>query len=86
MICPRCMTENGNRTICSKCGYYMYRVANQNIEKRTAAQRALDDSKIVGKSVWKVVRVVWIGIVMLVLSFWLIALIVYLTGGNVILG
>lgn len=86
MICPRCKTENGNRTICSKCGYYMYRVANQNIEKRTAAQRALDDSKIVGKGVWKVMRVVWIGIVMLVLSFWIIALIVYLTGGNVLLG
>ncbi len=86
MICPRCKTENGNRTVCSKCGYYMYRVANQNIEKRTSAQRALDDSKIVGKNVWKVLRVVWIGIVMLVLSFWIIALIVYLTGGNVILG
>jgi len=86
MICPRCKTENGNRTICSKCGYYMYRVANQNIEKRTAAQRALDDSKIVGKGIWKVMRVVWIGIVMLVLSFWIIALIVYLTGGNVLLG
>ncbi|MBQ7275044.1 MAG: hypothetical protein IJR15_06270 [Clostridiales bacterium] len=86
MICPRCKTENGNRTVCSKCGYYMYRVANQNIEKRTSAQRALDDSKIVGKNVWKVLRVVWIGIVMLVLSFWIIALIVYLTGGSVILG
>ena len=86
MICPRCKTENGNRTVCSKCGYYMYRVAKQNIEKRTSAQRALDDSKIVGKNVWKVLRVVWIGIVMLVLSFWIIALIVYLTGGNVILG
>ena len=86
MICPRCKTENGNRTVCSKCGYYMYRVANQNIEKRTSAQRALDDSKIVGKNVWKVLRVVCIGIVMLVLSFWIIALIVYLTGGNVILG
>ena len=80
------MTENGNRTVCSKCGYYMYRVANQNIEKRTNVQRAIDDSKIVGKSVWRVFRVVWIGIVMIVLSFWIIALIVYLTGGNVILG
>ena len=80
------MTENGNRTVCSKCGYYMYRVANQNIEKRTNVQRAIDDSKIVGKSVWRVLRVVWIGIVMIVLSFWIIALIVYLTGGNVSLG
>ena len=39
MICPRCKAENGDRTICSKCGYFMYRVANQNVEKRTAVQR-----------------------------------------------
>ena len=86
MKCPRCMTENGNRTICSNCGYFMYRVANQNIEQRTGAQREMDDAKIAGKSFWKVFRVIWIGIVMLVLSFWIIALIVWLTGGNVILG
>lgn len=86
MKCPRCMTENGSRTICSNCGYFMYRVANQNIEQRTGAQRAMDDAKIAGKSFWKVFRVIWIGIVMLVLSFWIIALIVWLTGGNVILG
>ena len=24
MICPRCKTENGSRTICSKCGFYIY--------------------------------------------------------------
>lgn len=64
----------------------MYRVANQNVEKRTAVQRAIDDTKIVGNRVWKVLRVVWIGIVMIVLSFWIIALLVYLTGGNTILG
>lgn len=86
MICPRCKTENGDRTICSKCGYFMYRVANQNVEKRTAVQRAIDDTKIVGNRVWKVLRIVWIGIVMIVLSFWIIALLVFLTGGNTILG
>ena len=86
MICPRCKAENGDRTICSKCGYFMYRVANQNVEKRTAVQRAIDDTKIVGNRVWKVLRIVWIGIVMIVLSFWIIALLVFLTGGNTILG
>lgn len=86
MICPRCKTENGNRTVCSNCGYFLYRVANQNIQKRSNLQRAVDDSKIVGKNVWKIVRVVWLVIVMIVISFWIIALLMYLTGGKVILG
>ena len=86
MICPRCKTENGNRTICSNCGYFMYRVANQNVASRTAAERAVDDAKIVGKNVWKIVRIIWIVLVMIVLSFWIIAALMWLTGGNVILG
>lgn len=86
MKCPRCLTENGNRTICSKCGYFMYRVANQNVENRTRTERALDDAKIAGKSFWKIFRIIWIGIVMVVLSFWLIFLLVWLTDGQVILG
>jgi len=86
MICPRCKTENGNRTVCSKCGYYLYRPANQNIAKRTAGERAIDDAKIMGKGIWKILRIVWIIIVMIVMSFLLIAFLMYITGGNVILG
>lgn len=86
MKCPRCMTENGNRTICSNCGYFMYRVANQNIEKRSNARRALDDAKIAGKGFWKIFRIVWIGLVIIVMSFWILALLIWLTGGEVIPG
>ena len=49
-------------------------------------ERALDDAKTAGKGVWKIVRIVWIIIVLIVMSFWIIALLMYLTGGNVILG
>ncbi len=80
------MTENGNRTICSNCGYFMYRVANQNVEKRTNARRALDDAKIAGKGFWKIFRIVWIGLVIIVMSFWILALLIWLTGGEVIPG
>ncbi|MCQ2516493.1 MAG: hypothetical protein MJ094_06480 [Saccharofermentans sp.] len=86
MICPRCKTENGNRTVCSKCSYFLYRPVNQNVQKRTNMQRALDDSKIVGKGAWKILRVVWIVIVLVVMSFWIIFLLMWLTGGNIILG
>ncbi len=86
MICPRCKTENGNRTICSNCGYFMYRVANQNIAQRTNVERAIDDTKIIGKNIWKVVRIIWIIITLIVMSFWIIAALMYLTGGEVTLG
>ena len=86
MICPRCKTENGSRTVCSKCGYFLYRATSQNVAKRTGLERAIDDTKIVGKGVWKIARVIWIVIVMIVLSFWVIAAIMFLTGGKVILG
>ena len=86
MICPRCKTENGNRTVCSNCGYFLYRVANQNVQKRTSVERAIDDTKIMTKSAWKIFRVVWIGIVLIVMSFWILAVLFWLTGGNVTLG
>ena len=64
----------------------MYRVANQNIEKRSNARRALDDAKIAGKGFWKIFRIVWIGLVIIVMSFWILALLIWLTGGEVIPG
>jgi hypothetical protein len=64
----------------------MYRVANQNVEKRTNARRALDDAKIAGKGFWKIFRIVWIILVIIVMSFWILALLIWLTGGEVIPG
>lgn len=78
MICPRCKTENGTRTICSKCGYYMYRADTMNRAKMTKGQQTLEDTKIVGKKVGKVLKYVWMIIVMIVMSFWLVAGMVWL--------
>ena len=64
----------------------MYRVANQNIAQRTNVERAIDDTKIIGKNIWKVVRIIWIIITLIVMSFWIIAALMYLTGGEVTLG
>ena len=81
MICPRCNTENGNRTICSKCGYYMYRPGTGNRRSMTKSEVAKEDAKIIGKRVFKFSRVVWIILVMVVMSFWILALLMYLSGG-----
>ena len=78
MKCPRCKTENGNRTICSKCGYYMYRADVMNRKQMTKGQQAVEDTKIVGKKVGKVLKVVWMIVVLIVTSFWLVAGMVWL--------
>ena len=78
MKCPRCKTENGTRTICSKCGYFMYHPDAANKTKMTKGQQALEDTKIVGKNVGRVLKYVWLIIVLIVTSFWLIAGMLYL--------
>lgn len=86
MKCPRCKEENGTRTICSKCGYYMYHPDVQNRVKMTKSERSKEDAKILGKKVWKVLRVVWMVIVMIVMSFLILAALMYLTGSDGIPG
>ena len=73
MQCPRCKTENGTRTICSKCGYYMYRPDVANRAKLTKGQQAVEDTKLVGKRVGKVFKYIWMVIVIIVMSAWLVA-------------
>ena len=82
MKCPRCRTENDNRTVCKKCGYYLYRATSVNLANMTKAERAKEDAKIIGKSVWKVLRVVWMVITIIVMSFLILAGLMYLTGGG----
>jgi len=80
MKCPRCKTENDTRTICKKCGYYMYHPDVMNRAKMTKSQQALEDSKIVGKKIGKVLKIIYIIITIIVLSAWLVAGMVFLTG------
>jgi len=78
--CPRCKTENGTRTICSKCGYFMYHPDVANRAKMTKGQQAVEDTKIVGKKVGKVLKYGWMILTLIVMSFWLVALMVWIMG------
>ena len=80
MKCPRCKTENGTRTICSKCGYFMYHPDVANRAKMTKGQQAVEDTKIVGKKVGKVLKYGWMILTLIVMSFWLVALMVWIMG------
>ncbi|MBR6959788.1 MAG: hypothetical protein IKH76_04840 [Clostridiales bacterium] len=80
MKCPRCKTENGTRTVCSKCGYFMYHPDVANRAHMTKGQQAVEDTKIVGKKVGKVFKYAWMILTLIVMSFWLVALMVWVMG------
>ena len=58
----------------------MYRADINNRARMTKAQRRKEDMREAKKNISKVTRVVWIVLVMIVMSFWIIALMVWLTG------
>lgn len=82
MKCPRCMTENDARTICKKCGKFLYNTDVNNKAKMTRGQRAREDAKIVGKKFKKIFSYIWIVLVIIAMSGWLIYLMLMLTDGG----
>ena len=78
MKCPRCKTNNDvSRTICTKCGYFLYRNSTNPRRGMTKEQiRAADRREMLGK-VKKVLIILWRILVVLVMTFWIIAAIVY---------
>ena len=82
MKCPRCKTENDMRTICKKCGLFLYHSESNNKIKMTRSQRAKEDAKIVGKKLRKILSYVWLVIMMVVLSGLFIYLMLIVTGGG----
>ena len=59
----------------------MYRPVDQNRKKMTKAERAREDAKIMWKNIAKVLRILWMVIVMVVLSFLMIAVLTYFFNG-----
>ena len=82
MKCPRCRTENDSRTICKKCGLYMYHPDVNNRAKMTRGERAKEDAKIVGKKFRKIFSYIWIVFVIIIMSAWLVYLMLILTDGG----
>ncbi|MBR6879831.1 MAG: hypothetical protein IKN14_01965 [Clostridiales bacterium] len=78
MICPRCKAENGTRTICSKCGYYMYHPDVLNRVKMTKGERAKEDAKIIWKKIFRVLRVVWMILVVIVMSLVILGVLLWI--------
>ncbi len=73
MKCPRCETENENRSVCKSCGMFLYDGRTRNRARRTPAQIRADDARKVARFSGKILKYVWILIVMIVMSFLMIA-------------
>lgn len=75
MKCPRCDTQNENRTICIKCGMFLYDGRTHNRVKMTPEEIKRQDIKKVFRFSAKMMRVLWMAIVIIVLSFLMLAVI-----------
>lgn len=60
----------------------MYHPDVLNRAKMTKSERAKEDAKIIGKRIWKILRIIWIIIVMIVMSFLILAALLYFTGSE----
>jgi hypothetical protein len=58
----------------------MYHPDVANRAKMTKGQQAVEDTKIVGKKVGKVLKYGWMILTLIVMSFWLVALMVWIMG------
>ena len=89
MKCPRCKTVNENkRTICTKCGFYLYRndmpKAHMTKAQLQAAERqeAWSKIKFVLSWAWKILVVVVMTFWTIVLVLWLASKLGVMPGGN----
>ena len=80
MKCPRCETENNSRSVCSKCGMFLYDGRTRNRVKMSAKEIARMDARRVIKYLFSGLKILWYFVVMIVLSILLIAFIQYFAG------
>jgi len=80
MKCPRCETENGARSVCTKCGMFLYDGRSRNRKKMTQREIGKQDAQKIWRYSKKIIKFLWMIIVMIVLSFLLILAIQYFAG------
>ena len=80
MKCPRCETENNSRSVCSKCGMFLYDGRTRNRVKMSAKEIARMDARRFIKYLFSGLKILWYFVVMIVLSILMIAFIQYFAG------
>ena len=80
MKCPRCETENGPRSVCTKCGMFLYDGRTRNRKKMTQREIGKQDVQKFWRYSKKIVKFLWMIIVLIVMSFLMILAIQYFAG------
>lgn len=75
MKCPRCKTKNENtRTICTKCGYYLYKNDSDPRTRMSKEQIADMDRKVMLSKGKKILKWGWRAIVIIVMVYWIVVI------------
>ncbi|MBO7426319.1 MAG: hypothetical protein J6U23_11655 [Clostridiales bacterium] len=75
MKCPRCKTVNDNtRTICTKCGFYLYRNDSDPRTRMSKEQIAAMDRRVIKNKIKTVLKWTWRVIVFIVMIYWIIVI------------
>ena len=75
MKCPRCKTVNDNtRTICTKCGFYLYKNDSDPRARMTKEQIAAMDRRVMWSKIKTVLKWTWRVIVFIVMIYWIIVI------------
>ena len=77
MKCPRCETENGARSVCMKCGMFLYDGRSRNRKRMTQREIGKQDARRAWKFSKQILKFAWMIVVMLVMSFLMILAIQY---------
>lgn len=80
MKCPRCGTENERRSVCTKCGMFLYDGRTRNRVRMTRQEIRNQDIKKAWRVSKRILKFLWMVIVMIVLSFLIIMAIQFFAG------
>jgi uncharacterized membrane protein len=77
MKCPKCNTENGQRSVCKNCGLFLYKSDVRNVPKMSQKEIRQRDRQTILRVAKKILRFVGIIFSTFIISFLLFLLLVY---------
>jgi uncharacterized membrane protein YvbJ len=77
MICPKCNTENGQRSVCKNCGLFLYKADQRNAPKLSEKEIKQRDRQTILRVTKKALRFVAIIISTFVISFLVYLLLIF---------
>jgi len=80
MRCPRCGTENGTRSVCTKCGMFLVDTRSKNRRKMTAHEIKKQDMNTLWRFAKQFIKFLALLFILLIISVLIIIAIQYFAG------